>query len=104
MGRKKATAKKKVFPHVDKVPDDHPNFLGLYLARLRRAAGLKQSEVAKEIGVARQMVSGFENGKWCPPRKKIVRLSQMYQVDSKLIRVELVKWNTLRVRKKWGFK
>lgn len=103
MARKKKV-EKKVFAHVDKVPGDHPNFLGLYLKRLRIAAGMTQLEVAKEIGTTRFFVSGFECGKWPPPKRKIARLSEMYQVESKMIRLELVKWNTLRVRKKWGFK
>ena len=50
------------------------------LARLRVKKGLSQKEVAKELGVTRQAVSGWESGRTQPSVEKLVALSRIFEM------------------------
>lgn len=50
------------------------------LARLRVKKGLSQKEVAKELGVTRQAVSGWESGRTQPSVEKLVAVCRLYGV------------------------
>lgn len=50
------------------------------LARLRAEKGLSQKEVAKEVGVTRQAVSGWESGRTQPSVEKLVAVCRLYGV------------------------
>lgn len=50
------------------------------LARLRVKKGLSQKEVAKELGVTRQAVSGWESGRTRPSVEKLVAVCRLYGV------------------------
>ena len=51
---------------------------GRFLKAARIEAGYDQSEVAEKLGVAREMVSRYENGKSEPPLDKLIILSNLY--------------------------
>lgn len=50
------------------------------LARLREEKGLSQKEVAEELGVTRQAVSGWESGRTRPSVEKLVAVCRLYGV------------------------
>lgn len=47
---------------------------GRSLRRLRQAKGLKQEDLAKMLGVSRQIISGYESGKKSPSFLNIIKL------------------------------
>lgn len=50
------------------------------LIRFREEQGLSQTELAQELGVTRQAVSGWERGANAPAREKLMALSRLYGV------------------------
>lgn len=60
------------------------------LAAARVNAGLKQSDVAKAIGVTPKTIGSYEKGNTAVPGHIFVRLSQLYKVPTDYIRLPLV--------------
>lgn len=54
--------------------------LGEQLKKLRESKGFSQEDVAKKIGVTRQAVYKWENGKSYPDIDNLILLSEMYNV------------------------
>lgn len=52
--------------------------LGQKLKEARNAAGLKQEELSHELGVSRQTISNWENGRSLPDIGSVVKLSSLY--------------------------
>ncbi|GAB6434004.1 MULTISPECIES: helix-turn-helix domain-containing protein [Bacillus] len=63
--------------------------LGEQLKKLRESKGFSQEDVAKKIGVTRQAVYKWENGKSYPDIDNLILLSEMYNVTLD----ELIKGN-----------
>lgn len=55
--------------------------LGEKLKGARTNAGLKQEELAKQLGVSRQTISNWENGRSLPDIGSVVKLSGIYQLS-----------------------
>lgn len=55
--------------------------LGQKLKEARISAGLKQEELAKQLGVSRQTISNWENGRSLPDIGSVVKLSGIYQLS-----------------------
>ena len=51
------------------------------LRRLRQERGLTQEEVAEQVGLTRQAVSGYESGRTQPGLDVLQRLADIYQVE-----------------------
>ena len=51
------------------------------LKTARENKGLSQNEVANELGISRQAISKWENGRGYPDMDNLVLLSQMYEVS-----------------------
>ncbi|MCD7919868.1 MAG: helix-turn-helix domain-containing protein [Clostridiales bacterium] len=50
------------------------------LKKARAGAGMTQEQVAEKIGVSRQTISNWENGKTLPDVMSVIKLSDLYQV------------------------
>jgi transcriptional regulator with XRE-family HTH domain len=48
------------------------------LGEIRRGLGMTQGDVARQLGVVREMVSRYENGTVSPPLSTIIRLMEIY--------------------------
>lgn len=59
----------------------------LSLKAARVNAGLKQSEVCKQLGIARGTLSRWESGKGTPRLKQLIMLCGMYGVKAEDIRI-----------------
>ena len=55
--------------------------LGENLKNLRRQAGLTQEQVARQMGVTRQAVSGYESGRREPDIAMLEKFAALYHVD-----------------------
>ena len=55
--------------------------LGQRLKEVRQNAGLKQEELAKHLGVSRQSISNWENGRSLPDVGSAVKLSGVYNIS-----------------------
>ena len=55
--------------------------LGQKLKEARLSAGLKQEELAKRLGVSRQTISNWENGRSLPDVGSAVKMSNVYQIS-----------------------
>ena len=55
--------------------------IGRKLQQLRMDAGLTQEQAAEALGVTRQTVSNWENGKTWPDIRNIVDISELYHVE-----------------------
>ena len=55
--------------------------LGQKLKEARQNAGLKQEELAKRLGVSRQTISNWENGRSLPDVGSAVKMSNVYQIS-----------------------
>ena len=55
--------------------------IGNRLKNARVEIGLTQEKVAEEIGVSRQTVSNWENGKFYPDIVSVIKLSDLYSVS-----------------------
>jgi len=55
--------------------------LGQRLKEARLSAGLKQEDLAKRLGVSRQTISNWENGRSLPDVGSAVKMSNVYQVS-----------------------
>lgn len=55
--------------------------LGQRLKETRQNAGLKQEDLAKQLGVSRQTISNWENGRSLPDVGSAVKLSNVYNVS-----------------------
>lgn len=55
--------------------------LGQKLKEARINAGLKQEELAKRLGVSRQTISNWENGRSLPDVGSAVKMSSVYQIS-----------------------
>lgn len=55
---------------------------GERLARLRKAAGFTQEELANEIGVSRRMIAYYERETQHPPTSVLPRLSQVFGLSA----------------------
>ncbi len=55
--------------------------IGVKLKDARRAAGMTQERVAEELGVSRQSVSNWENGRTYPDIVSVVRMSDLYNIS-----------------------
>lgn len=56
----------------------HP---GVRLAYLRRKCGMTQKEVAKALGISRNTLSAYENGKSDIPLTVTLRLARLYEFE-----------------------
>jgi len=52
------------------------------LKRLREKEGFLQKDVAKELGVRSNILSGYENGTRSPDPEMLVRLARLYNVST----------------------
>jgi len=50
------------------------------LKKARTSAGITQEQVAEKIGVSRQTISNWENGKTLPDIMSVIKLSDLYQI------------------------
>jgi transcriptional regulator with XRE-family HTH domain len=67
------------------MPKDHPppaEPFGPRLARLRKAAGFTQEELAEEIGVTRRMVAYYEVESEYPPSSLLPQISRALKVST----------------------
>ena len=55
--------------------------LGVRLRRLRISQGLKQSSVAKSVGVKNGTISAYENGIRTPSFVTLIKLAEVYGVS-----------------------
>ena len=44
----------------------------------RKAAGLRQEEVARELQVSQACVASWEKGKWMPKGPRLIRVAALY--------------------------
>lgn len=51
------------------------------LRQLRRISGMTQEEVARQVGLTRQAISGYESGRTQPDLDMLVRLAELYRAD-----------------------
>lgn len=56
--------------------------IGDMIEELRRDAGLTQEEVGKALHVSKSAVYGYECGRSTPPMEAIIKLSDLFQVNS----------------------
>lgn len=61
---------------------------------LRKSRGLTQVELAKQLGTTQKVITDYETGKSVPPHKRLVTLSQFFNVSIS----ELVGENELAVQ------
>lgn len=52
-----------------------------FLKKVRQEKGFGQSQLAKKAGVSRQMIWGYENGKYEIPKENLDRLAAILAVD-----------------------
>lgn len=55
---------------------------GERIRELRKRAGLKQSELAEQLGISTSAVGMYENNRRVPPRQILLRLSELFQVST----------------------
>jgi transcriptional regulator with XRE-family HTH domain len=55
--------------------------VGARIRQLREAAGLTQEQLAAKVGVTDQTISNYETGNSEPPRPKLVRLAEIFQIS-----------------------
>ena len=55
--------------------------IGNKLHRARTKANLTQEQVAEALGVSRQTISNWENGKSLPDILSVIRMSELYQIS-----------------------
>lgn len=65
--------------HVDGIVDKQP--IGRRLAELRRAAGLRQEDVAAAVGISRSHLAGMEKRHDNPGRATVTALASFYGVS-----------------------
>jgi transcriptional regulator with XRE-family HTH domain len=66
--------------------------LAKYLRMLRDNQGLKQDEVARQLGITRGTYSHYENGRLTPPADALYKLSSIFHVSlEQLIRLSMEK-------------
>lgn len=51
------------------------------LRDLRQLSGLTQEQVAEQVGITRQAISGYESGRTQPDLDMLVKLAEVYQAD-----------------------
>ena len=56
--------------------------LGEKLARLRKARGMSQEQLAEALGVSRQAVSKWELGEAVPDVSRVVAMSELFGVST----------------------
>lgn len=79
--------------------------LGTYLRELREKKKLTMKEVAESMGYSTyQFIYNMEKEKCMPPPKQIKKISEIYGVADKEIRMAVVKHLIGKVKKKYGFK
>ncbi len=61
---------------------DDAKKLGANLKRIRLNKGIKQTEIAKTLGVDRSFVSNIENGKTNPTLSTIASLAKVLEVST----------------------
>lgn len=57
----------------------------MYFRQLRKRAGVKQKDIAREFGISSSAVSSWEHGKSCPGADKLPKLEKMLGVSSSVI-------------------
>jgi len=67
---------------------DMRRLVGRNFARLRRAQGLTQEQVAERSGFSQQYISGLERGRRNPTVVSLFEIAQALEVDY----LELLKW------------
>ncbi|MDI9469625.1 MAG: helix-turn-helix transcriptional regulator [Bacillota bacterium] len=55
--------------------------VGTKLKEARRAVSMTQEEVAEKLGVSRQSISNWENGRTYPDIVSVVRMSELYNIS-----------------------
>lgn len=60
------------------------NKIGRLIAKLRKQAHMSQEELAYKTGVNRMTVSRWETGKLLPSSKNLLRLAEIFEIDSSI--------------------
>jgi transcriptional regulator with XRE-family HTH domain len=58
--------------------EGHPELLGHRIARLRRAKGWNQGELARRIGTTNQQISKYERGSYLPKLDALARIAEVF--------------------------
>lgn len=56
------------------------NTFGRCITRLREQEGISQEKLAEKLGVSRQTIYRWENGRGDPPKDKLIALAHYFQV------------------------
>jgi transcriptional regulator with XRE-family HTH domain len=59
--------------------------IGIKMKNARQSAQLTQEQVADELGVSRQTISNWENGKTYPDIVSVVKMSELYNISLDLL-------------------
>lgn len=60
------------------------NKIGRLIAKLRKQSHMSQEELAYKTGVNRMTVSRWETGKLLPSSKNLLRLAEIFEIDSSI--------------------
>lgn len=61
------------------------------LARIRKEKKISQAELAKELGLTQQVVSGYEKGKCCPNLEVAAKIADYFSVSLDTLAGHVVK-------------
>ena len=67
--------------HLEDISDDSKRDMGRKLAKLRKSAGMRQQDLADQLGISRSLVASWEQGRNAISMPQAIELARVLGVD-----------------------